>query len=247
MEIYAAQARLHMEKFGTTERQIAAVAAKNHTHSKHNPLAQYQFPLTLDEVLQDRMVAWPLTRAMCAPISDGAAALVIASERTVARLGRARAVPILGIGVSSGSDRAPNDFSRHLTGVATKRCYEMAGLGPEQVSIAEVHDATAIAEIIQIEQLGLCPLGEGGRLSASGETAAGGRLPVNVSGGLLSKGHPIGATGAMQLCELVTQLRGEAGARQVNSPMIGLAENGGGFQGVEEAACVVTLLGAPRR
>lgn len=246
MDIYAAQARFHMATFGTTERQIAAVAAKNHTHSVHNPYAQYRFPMTVDEVLADRLIVWPMTRSMCAPMSDGAGALILASEETVRRLGvAARAVRIRGIGVSSSSDRDPRDYRRHLTRVAAGRAYDRAGLGPEDVSLAELHDASAIAEIIQSEHVGLCDYGEGGPLAESGATRLGGRLPVNVSGGLLSKGHPIGATGAIQLFELVTQLRGEAGDRQVEGARIGLAENGGGFHGVEEAACVVTILEKP--
>jgi acetyl-CoA acetyltransferase len=246
MDIYAAQARFHMAKFGTTQRQIAAVAAKNHTHSERNPYAQYRFPMTVDEVLDDRLIVWPMTRAMCAPMSDGAGALVLASEDAVKRLGQsARAVRIRGIGVSSSSNRDPRDYERHLTRVAAQRAYERASVGPEDVSVAEVHDASAIAEIIQSEHVGFCAYGEGGALAESGETRLGGRLPINVSGGLLSKGHPIGATGAIQLFELVTQLRGEAGDRQVEGARIGLAENGGGFHGVEEAACVVTVLEKP--
>lgn len=247
MEIYAAQARLHMKLFGTTERQIAAVAAKNHCHSEANPLAQYRFPMTIDEVLADRPVAWPLTRSMCAPMSDGAAALVLVSKARAARLGKSRAVRIMGLGVSSGSDRVPDDYRLHLTRTAAERCYAMAGVGPEDVSLAEIHDATAIAEIVQAEHLGLFAYGEAGPATEGGATKSGGEIPINLSGGLLSKGHPIGATGAMQIHELVTQLRGEAGKRQSGQPRICLAENGGGFHGVEEAACVVTLLEAPGR
>ncbi len=245
MEIYAAMARFHMKRFGTTERQIAAVAAKNHRHSQHNAFAQYRFPLTIDEVLADRMVAWPLTRAMCAPMSDGACALLVVAESELGRCGTGRAVAIRGIGVSSGSDRTIEQVDRHLTRVAADRCYRMAGLGPEAIHVAEVHDATAIAEIVQAENLGFCAYGEGGALAESGATALGGRLPINASGGLLSKGHPIGATGAIQIHDLVRQLRGEAGGGQVDGARIALAENGGGFHGVEEAACVVTILEGP--
>ncbi|WP_274628903.1 thiolase family protein [Arvimicrobium flavum] len=247
MDIYAAQARFHMKTFGTTRRQIAAVAAKNHCHSQFNPNAQYRFPMTVDEVLADRLIAWPITRAMCAPMSDGSAALVIASAGAVARLGSRRAVAIRGIGVSSSSDRSIEEYDKHLTRVAADRAYERAGVGPADISVAELHDASAIAEIIHSENVGFCAYGEGGPLVESGDTTLGGRLPINVSGGLLSKGHPIGATGAIQIVELVTQLRGEAGERQVATPKLGLAENGGGFHGVEEAACVVTILEAPQR
>jgi acetyl-CoA acetyltransferase len=245
MDIYAAQARFHMKTFGTTQRQIAAVAAKNHTHSSLNPYAQYRFKMTTDEVLADRMIAWPITRAMCAPMSDGSGALIVASQKALDRLGRARAVRIRGIGVSSSSNRTVEEYDKHLTRVAAYRCYEMARAGPDDLDIAELHDASAIAEILHSENVGICAYGEGGPLAESGVTKLGGRLPINVSGGLLSKGHPIGATGAIQIFELVTQLRGEAGARQVADARLGLAENGGGFHGLEEAACVVTMLERP--
>lgn len=245
MDIYAAQARFHMKTFGTTQRQIAAVAAKNHWHSQFNPMAQYRFPMTVDEVLADRLVAWPITRSMCAPMSDGSGALLIGSEAAVRRLGAQRAVIVRGIGVSSSSDRTAEQYDRHLTRVAAQRAYAMAELGPEDVSVAELHDACAIAEILHCENVGFCAYGEGGALAESGDTKLGGRLPVNVSGGLLSKGHPIGATGAIQIVDLVMQLRGEAGERQVPDARIGMAENGGGFHGLEEAACVVTILERP--
>ena len=246
MDIYAAQARFHMDRFGTTERQIAEVAAKNHNHSVGNPYAQYRFPMTVDAVLADRMIIWPITRAMCAPMSDGACALVIASEAGLARLDRSRAIRIRGIGVSSSSNRGEQEVERHLTRVAALQCYERAGIAPADIDVAELHDASAIAEILHSENVGFCDYGEGGALVESGETKLGGRLPINVSGGLLSKGHPIGATGAIQLFELVTQLRGEAGSRQVAGARLALAENGGGFHGIEEAACVVTILESPR-
>lgn len=242
MDLYAAQARFHMKTFGTTQRQIAAVAAKNHTHSQYNPMAQYRFPMTTEEVLADRLVSWPITRAMCAPMSDGAGAVIIAADSALHRFKDARPVKIRGIGVSSSSNRTAEQYDRHLTRLAATRCYDMAGVGPEDASVVELHDASAIAEIIQGENIGLCAYGEGGPLVESGATTLGGRQPVNVSGGLLSKGHPIGATGVIQLHELVTQLRGEAGERQVEGARIGLAENGGGFLGYEEAACVVTML-----
>jgi acetyl-CoA acyltransferase len=242
MDLYAAQARFHMKMFGTTQRQIACVASKNHNHSLYNPLAQYRFPMTVEEVLADRLVSWPMTRSMCAPMSDGSGALIVAAESALRRFNDRRAVRIRGIGVSSSSNRGPEQYDRHLTRVAAMRCYEMAGTGPEAASVLEVHDASAIAEIIQLENLGVCAYGEGGVLAESGATRLGGRQPVNVSGGLLSKGHPIAATGAIQIHELVTQLRGEAGERQVEGARIGLAENGGGFLGYEEAACVVTML-----
>jgi len=245
MDIYAAQARYHMERFGTTQRQIAAVAAKNHWHSQWNPNAQYRTPMTVEEVLADKLVSWPMTRSMCAPMSDGACALVVASQAALRRFERRRAVRIRAVAASSGTQRTPDQVDRHITRLAASKAYEMAGLGPHDVSVAELHDASAFAEILNSENCGFAAYGEGGALVERGDTRLGGRLPVNVSGGLLSKGHPIGATGAIQIQEMVTQLRGEAGERQVANARIGMAENGGGFYGLEEAVCVVTLLEAP--
>ncbi len=243
MDIYASLARQHMKNFGTTQRQIAAAASKSHFHSTMNPLAQYQKDFSVDDVLNDRLISWPLTRAMCAPLSDGAGALVLCNDEALDRFDKMRAVKVLASSLVSSSNRDPNDFDHHLGKMAADRAYEMAGVGPEDVHVAEVHDASAYAEIVQVENMGFCARGEGGALAESGETRLGGRIPVNTSGGLLSKGHPIGATGAIQIHELVTQLRGEAGKRQVDGARIAAAENGGGFYGIEEAATVVTVLG----
>jgi acetyl-CoA acetyltransferase len=242
MDSYAAMARHYMHLYGATPRQLAAVAAKNHWHAQFNPLAQYRNAMTVDEVLADRLVSWPLTRAMCAPMSDGAGALVLCSERALARLGRGRAVRIRATQLASGVPRAADDFEQHIGRIAARRAYEASGIAPEDIDVAEVHDATAFAEIRHIENLGLCPLGEGASLAERDETRLGGRIPVNVSGGLVCKGHPIAATGAIQLHELVTQLRGEAGARQVPGARLAAAENGGGFYDGEEAVAAVTLL-----
>jgi acetyl-CoA acetyltransferase len=180
---------------------------------------------------------------MCAPISDGAAAAVVCNERGLRRLGAAaRAIRIRACVLGSSINRSPDDLSRHLGRITALKAYETAGAGPEDVGVAEVHDATAVGEVIQVENLGLVPFGQGGAAALLGETALGGRVPVNPSGGLESKGHPIGATGLGQVFELVTQLRGEAGARQVADTKIAIAENGGGLWGVEEAACAVTVL-----
>ena len=180
---------------------------------------------------------------MCAPISDGAAAIILCSDEALARFDKSRSVKILGTALVSGSDRKPGDFDHHIGRVAALRAYEQAGVGPDDVDVAEVHDASAYAEIVQVENMGFCDRGDGGALAERGDTRLGGRIPVNTSGGLLSKGHPIGATGVIQLHELVTQLRGEAGKRQVQGARIAAAENGGGFFGLEEAATVVTVLG----
>ena len=244
MDVYAAFARYHMRRFGTTQRQFAAVAAKNHAHSVENPLSQYRKAFTIDEVLSAPPITYPLTLPMCAPISDGAAAAVLCTDAALKRLvlDRGRAVRVLASVIQTGSDRSPDEIDKHCTHLAAKRAYELAGIGPADVSVAEVHDATAVGEIIQIENLGFCAFGEGGPVSERGDTRIGGRIPVNPSGGLESKGHPIGATGLGQIAELVAQLRGEAGRRQVAGARIALAENGGGLHGVEEAVACITVL-----
>jgi len=244
MDIYAAFGRFHMREFGTTQRQIAAVSAKNHGHSVHNPLAQYRNAYTIDEVLAAPPITYPLTLPMCAPISDGAAAAIVCSEAALARMAdRRRAIKVLASVVATGTNRRPEDVGQHITARASKLAYKLAGIGPQDISLAEVHDATAIGEIVQSENLGFCAFGEGGWLAESGGTTIGGRIPINTSGGLESKGHPIGATGLGQLHELVMQLRGEAGARQVQGARLAIAENGGGLFGLEEAVCAITLLG----
>ena len=244
MDIYAAFGRFHMREFGTTQRQIAAVSAKNHGHSVHNPLAQYRNAYTIDEVLAAPPITYPLTLPMCAPVSDGAAAVVVCSEAALARLAnRGRAIKVLASVIATGSNRRPEDLAQHITVKAAKQAYELAGVGPQDISLAEVHDATAIGEIVQSENLGFCAFGEGGQLAERGDTTIGGRIPINTSGGLESKGHPIGATGLGQLHELVMQLRGEAGARQVQGARLAMAENGGGLFGIEEAVAAITILG----
>ena len=245
MDVYAGFARLHMKTFGTTQEQFAAVAAKNHAHSVHNPLAQYRSAMSVEEVLVAPPITFPLTLPMCAPISDGAAAAVVCTAEGLQRLGidARRAIRVKASVLRSGTDREPEDVRKHLTRVAALEAYEKAGLGPEDMSLAEVHDATAVGEVIQIENLGFVAFGEGGPASLRGETKIGGRIPVNTSGGLESKGHPVGATGLGQIYELVIQLRGEADARQVEGATNAIAENGGGLHGIEEAVACVTILG----
>jgi acetyl-CoA acetyltransferase len=243
MDVYAAFGRFHMKKFGTTRAQIAAVAAKNHAHSVANPLSQYREAYTVEQVLAAPPIAYPLTLPMCAPISDGAAAAIVCTESALRRFDRRRAVRLRASVLRTGTDRSPDEVEKHVSRRTALAAYEQAGIGPEEVSVAEVHDATAVGEIIQIENLGFVPFGEGGPASARGETRIGGRIPVNPSGGLESKGHPVGATGLGQVAELVTQLRGEAGPRQVAGARIAVAENGGGIHGIEEAVCCVTILG----
>ena len=243
MDVYASLAKQHMKRYGTTPRQLAAVSAKNHHHSVHNPLAQYQVDYGIDDVLAARTIAWPLTLPMCSPISDGAAAAIVCTRRALGRFGLARPVRVMGIALASGSDRDADALDRHITKRAADSAYAMAAIGPSDISVAEVHDATAMGEIIQSENLGFCAAGGGGPIAERGETAIGGRIPINPSGGLECKGHPIGATGLGQIHELVKQLRDECGARQVDGARFAIAENGGGFHGYEEAAACVTILG----
>jgi acetyl-CoA acyltransferase len=242
MDVYAALAKQHMARFGTTERQLATVAAKNHRHSTLNPLSQYRTDITVEQVLAARTISWPLTLPMCAPISDGAAAAILCRGDMVDRFDRARAVKVEATVLASGSDRRSDEVEKHICRRAATLAYERAGVGPQDMSLAEVHDASAFAEVVQVENLGFCEFGQGGWLAEHGQTALGGRIPVNPSGGLESKGHPIGATGLGQIYELVTQLRGEAGKRQVEKARFAIAENGGGFHGFEEAAACVTIL-----
>ena len=245
MDIYASMGRLHMREYGTTQRQFAAVSAKNHQHSVHNPLAQYRIAYSVDDVLNAAPITYPLTLPMCSPISDGAAAAIVCNKEGLAKLrgSRARAIRVLASVIQTGSDRPADAFDRHLVRLGSDKAYEIAGVGPRDVSVAEVHDATAIGEVIQSEVLGLCEPGMGGPYAERGDTSIGGVIPINPSGGLESKGHPIGATGLGQIHELITQLRGEAGQRQVPGARIALAENGGGLCGIEEAVASITILG----
>lgn len=242
MDAYALQANYHMRTYGTTAEQIAFGAAKNHTNAVDNPKAQYRFSMTPEQVLSDRMVAPPLTRSMCAPIGDGAAAVLLCSERylrSVPARVRDRAIRLRALSLTGGKYRRLDEPS--LTRIAADRAYAAAGIGPRRIDVAEVHDATSFSEIYQCEMMRFCESGEGGAFIASGATALGGQVPVNTSGGLVSKGHPIGATGISMCYELVTQLRGEAGPRQVPGATFALQENGGGIIGMEEAVAAVAI------
>ncbi len=243
MDVYAAFCRAHMRTFGTTQRQIAAVCAKNHKHSVHNTNAQFRNPYTVEEVMAAPPITYPLTLPMCAPISDGGAAVVVCNEVGLKRISAnaSRAVKVLASVVQTGTSREPEDYENHITAVAARKLYERAGVGPQDVDVVELHDATAMGEIIQAENLQLVSFGEAGPAAEQGEFTLGGRVPINPSGGLESKGHPIGATGLGQIHELVTQLRGEAGQRQVDGARVALQENGGGLYGFEEAVAVLNL------
>ena len=239
MDIYALGARWHMSRYGSTQRQMAVISSKNHEHGALNPYAQIRKKMSVEEILQDKTVAYPFTRAMCSPVGDGAAAAVICSERFINRLSKARAVKILASVLGTGRERPLEED--HIGKIVSQKAYEAASLGPEDIDLAELHDATAYGELLQTEVLGFCPEGEGGLLAESGATRLGGKIPVNVSGGLECRGHPIGASGLAMVYEVVTQLRGEAGPRQVEGAGIGLTENGGGFLGTEEAAAAVHI------
>jgi acetyl-CoA acetyltransferase len=239
MDFYAIFARAHMEKYGTTKEQFAKIAVKNHYNGSLNPHAQYQHACTLEEVLASPLVAEPLTRLMCSPIGDGAAAAILTSADNASRF-TSKPVRVRASVLASGADPEPGKPG--ITERAAHKAYEMAAIGPKDIDVAEVHDASAPAELVIYEELGFCQPGEGGKLIDDGVTALTGRLPVNTSGGLLAKGHPVGATGVAQICEVFWQLRGEAGKRQVAKAKVGLTENGGGMVRNEAAALSVHIL-----
>jgi len=229
----------HMRRYGTTREQFARVAVKNHRHSVRNPLSQYRNEVTLDDVLNARMVAYPNTLFMCCPTGDGAAAAVVVSPAKARQLGAT--VKVLASVLTSDPwterDLTLPDVST-LTRNAARQAYERAGVGPDDLDLVELHDCFATAELLHYENLALCADGEAGRLIDEGETAHGGRIPVNVSGGLLSKGHPLGATGVANIFEVTTHLRGQAGDRQVEGARVGLAHVIG-----LGPACTINVLG----
>jgi acetyl-CoA acyltransferase len=227
---YADTLRERIDAGEVTLEQVAAVSSKNSHHGAKNPLAQYRTPRSVEEVLESPVVADPLTRYMCSPISDGAAAVVVSQGGPGPLV---RSIAMAGPGF---------DSDRDLIADAARRAYEEAGLGPEDLDVVEVHDATASAEISAYEGLGLCARGEGGLMAERGETTLGGGIPVNTSGGLTCRGHPVGATGLAQIVELCLQLRGQAGERQVEGASVALAENHGGLLGTAPAAATVTIL-----
>jgi len=240
MDIYAAGARAYMEKYGATAEDLAGVSAKNSFHGSMNPRAQFLDVLTVEEVLAAPMIAEPLTRPMCSPIGDGAAAAVLVSERKARELGLNDPVRVAASMLRSGWDRAKGEET--VAEVCAREAYEAAGVGPEDLSVVELHDASAPAEITTYEKIGLCGEGQGAELIRKGETRLGGRLPVNTSGGLLRKGHPVGATGIAQIVELTEQLQGRSGPRQVEGAKVALAHNGGGSIANDAAAMCVTIL-----
>jgi len=243
LDIHALQARDHMARYGTTVEQIAAVAAKNHDHSVHNERAQYRRSMTVEQVLADKPVVEPITRSMCSPISDGAAAVVVASDAWLARhpAAKERAIRVRAVRLAGGTWRELDGDS--VVQRAAASAYAAAGITAADVDLAEVHDATSWCELAAYEALGFCGVGEGGAYADSGATRRDGARPVNASGGLVSKGHPLGATGLGMVTELVLQLRGEAGDLQVEGePAVAVAQNAGGLTAIDEALCGVTVL-----
>ena len=224
--VFAEAGMEHARKYGTTFEQFAKVSVKNHHHSTMNPKAMYQIETPLEQVMGAEIIAYPNTKLMCSVNVDGSAAAVLVSEKKVKELGLTkRAVRIKASVLTSDPwqerDRVMPDVNT-CTRHAAKKAYEMAGVGPEDLDLVELHDCFATAEILHYENLGLCKDGEAGQMIDSGATALGGKIPVNVSGGLLSKGHPLGATGIANIYEVTTHLRGEAGKRQVPNARLGL-------------------------
>ncbi|MGB8657643.1 MAG: thiolase domain-containing protein [Candidatus Zixiibacteriota bacterium] len=241
--LYALMARSHMHKYGTTREQLAQVAVKNHENGSKNPLAQFPQKITAAEVINSILVADPLTILDCSPITDGAACLILCPAEMAKKLSKKPPVKIIASGNATDTIalHSRSDFTTlNATVKAAERAYQMANVGPEDIDLAEVHDCFTIAEIMIIEDLGFVKKGDGGKATQSGMTALGGKKPINTSGGLKSKGHPVGATGVAQVVEIVHQLRGEAGARQLKNAKIGLTQNMGGSGG----SCVVHIMEA---
>jgi acetyl-CoA acetyltransferase len=243
---YAMAARRHMAIYGTTREQIASVAVKNRRAAQHNPKAQYRDPITLDDVLGSKEVVSPLNLLDCCPTGDGAAAAILVNEAGAEKLGLEPTIRVAASVVGSGyyrqQERDMTSFS--LDKSTSGRAYELADVGPSDIDVAEVHDSFSVAEIIHYEDLGFCEPGAGGKLVESGETALTGRIPVNTGGGLLNRGHPLGATGVAQIVELYDQLRGRAGSRQVVGARTALAHISGGFHEGDFATSGVTILAA---
>ncbi len=241
--LYGMRAKRYMHDYGLTREQLARVAVKAHDHGALNEDAQYRNRITVDEVMAARPIADPFTLLHCCPSGDGAAALVIAADSVASRY-TSRPVRVLASELASGKYMTGfRDMTTpEITVRGAKEAYETAGVGPGEVDVAEVHDAFTIAELLYYEALGFCERGDAAGLLEDGETSLGGRIPVNPSGGLLSKGHPVGATGAAQMVEIVRQLRGECGNRQVEGAKVGLTHcTGGGISGFDHGACSIHI------
>jgi len=235
----------HMYEYGTTKEQMALVAVKNRKNACFNPYAQYQEEVTMEEVLGSPMIVYPLTLFSCCPTGDGGAAAVLCSKEIAKRF-RSDPIDVAACALSSGVYQKKKDYTTlFVTKEAARQAYEFSGISPEDVDVAEVHDCFSISELVHYEDLGFCKKGEGGRMIETGATNIDGKVAVNPSGGLLSKGHPLGATGMAQVAEIVWQLRGEAKGRQVENPNVGLTHCAGGFQEslelAEVSSCTVLL------
>ena len=240
---YAMSLRKCMKECGWTQEQFAKVASKNKYNGSLNPYAQYQKPMSVEEILNSRLISWPLTLYMCSTMADGAAAAIVCDADMASRIGVKQRITVVACCLRSGEVTGEDDGQGHVA----RDAYEMAGVGPEDIEVAEVHDAMAPGEMLRIGKLGFCSAEEVGRLVDEDYFALSGRLPVNPSGGLAARGHPIGATGLAQIAELVWQLRGEAGRRQTKGrrgryPQVGLGQNSGGYVEGGPAALTVTVL-----
>lgn len=243
--VYAMRARRYLEETGATREQLALISVKNKHNASLNPLAQFHKEVSVEDVLESRPIADPLNLLDCSPISDGAAAVILVSGKVAYQMGNGRAIRLAASTLRTGmvESEPTSMIFEPLTHMTAVDAYERAGIGPEDVGLAEVHDCFSIAEALRVEGLGLFPQGEYLAAVEAGETDIGGRLPVNPSGGLLGKGHPLGATGVAQVVEIVRQLRGEAGSRQIPDARVGVAHcRGGKAVGIEGAACTVQIL-----
>ena len=238
---FAMAARFHMEKYGTTREQIARVAVKNRRYGSLNPKAHFRKEITVEDVLKSRTIAEPLNMYDCCPISDGCAVAILAGAESAGRF-PGEPVAVAASAHVSGTYAEQVELNADTTRRAARAAYEMAGLGPEDMDFAEVHDCFSYAEIKHYEDLGFCAEGDGGRMIEEGEVEIDGRIPVNISGGLIAKGHPLGATGIGQIGEVVTQIRGRAGRRQIAKARVGLTHNGGGFRHADTGIVAVHIL-----
>ncbi len=240
--LYAMNLKKWMEKYSITQEHFAKVAVKNSKNGSLNPNAQFRKPLSIEEVLNARVIAYPLTLYMCSTMGDGAAAAIVCTREAARKYTSKPLIEVASCELVSGTVIMPGESHENIETRAAKLAYEKAGIGSEDINVAEVHDGMAPAELMIYEELGFCGEGESGEMIDSGKTEISGLKPVNPSGGLAAKGHPVAATGLAQVAEIVWQLRGEAGDRQVNNPRTGLTENAGGWVIDDNAACAVTIL-----
>ncbi len=241
VDFYGVMAQNHMRDYGSTPESFALVSSKNSFHGSLNPKAQFRNEMTVEEVLAQPMVSEPLTRPMICPVADGGAAAVIVSERKARQLGIQKPVRIVSSVVHSYFDH-PEGAEENVSSITVDEAYYEAGVGPADLDLIELHDSSAVTELLAYEGLGICEPGRSVGLLHDGETRLGGRIPVNTSGGLLRKGHPVGATGVAQILELTHQLQGRAGPRQVEGAKVGLTHNGGGTINGEVAAMSINIL-----